>query len=275
MKKTFAFSFLLITFGLVAQDENIDDLFRVSYDTPLTIDLEEEEEEKKDDVAPKKKVKRNVFFGVKTRKHYTKTGFGPESVYELFNFLKVYEGPPEFARDFYWYDPKKKRIVNSLKVDPNRAYVLHGPYTKKKGDQILEEGWFYKGMKHKRWVRFNTSDILMDKKYWWKGFPQESLLSYYDHKRTKLREVIPVHFDEKEGEYWAYHEDGTLAARGFFKHDYRVGTWREFYPNRRVKREILYPEDPFDFDHEPVILREWDRNGQLIYSREDFLKQLK
>ena len=34
----------------------------------------------------------------------------------------------------------KKKIVNSLKVDPNRAYVLHGPYEKRKGEIVLEKG---------------------------------------------------------------------------------------------------------------------------------------
>ena len=273
----FFFSFLLVGFCLFAQaqDEDLDKLFKVDYDTPLTIDLDEQEEEREANVGPKKKKKRNVFFGVKTKKHFTRSGFGKEAIYELFNFLKVYEGPPEYAQDFYWYDTKKKKIVNSRKIDPSRAYVLHGPYVKKKGEMILEKGWFFKGLKHKRWVRFNSNDILQDKKYFWKGWPHESLLSYHDAARKQLREIIPLHYGEKEGEYWAYHDDGTLAARGVYKHDYKVGIWREFYPNRRVKREIQYPEDPFDFDFQPIILREWSRDGQVIYNREEFRKQLK
>ncbi|MEQ9229778.1 MAG: hypothetical protein RIF46_03790, partial [Cyclobacteriaceae bacterium] len=165
MRKSLILFLICSSVSVLAQDENLDDLFKVDYDTPLTIDLEEKEEEE-EEVAPKKKKKRNVYFGIKTKKHYTKTGFGQESVYELFNFLKVYEGPSDYAQDFYYYDTKKKKIINSLKVDPRYAYVLHGPYKKMKGEQVLEEGWFYKGTKHKRWVRFNSSDILMDKKYW-------------------------------------------------------------------------------------------------------------
>lgn len=273
MRKSLILFLICSSVSVLAQDENLDDLFKVDYDTPLTIDLEEKEEEE-EEVAPKKKKKRNVYFGIKTKKHYTKTGFGQESVYELFNFLKVYEGPSDYAQDFYYYDTKKKKIINSLKVDTRYAYVLHGPYKKMKGEQVLEEGWFYKGTKHKRWVRFNSSDILMDKKYWYKGWPQDSKMSYYDFERNKLREVVPVHHGDRDGEYWAYHEDGTLAVRGFYQHDYRVGVWREYYPNRRIKREVFYPEDPFDFEHKPVIIREWDRNGQLIYDREEFLESL-
>jgi len=270
--------FLVVAIGLsfgktLAQEEDLSSLFKVDYDTPLTIDLEEEEEEEM--VVAKKKVKRNFFFGYKTRKGYTRTVSGREAVFEQFNTLKVYQGPSTFTRDFYWFHSKKKKIINSLKVDVKYAAVLHGPYLKTMGDLILEEGYFYKGMKHKRWMRHNTHDILQEKKYFWKGWPQESLLSYYDFERTKLREIIPVHFGEKEGEYWGFHANGNTAARGRFKFDNKVGTWREYYPNKRVKREVLYPEDPFNFEHKAVILREWDTNGKLIYDREDFLESLK
>ncbi len=261
------------TTQVFSQDEEVDNLFRVNYDTPLTIDLEEEEEEEV--VTKKKKIKPNFFFGYKTKKRYTRSPVqGREPIFEQFNILKEYQNPPEFARNFYWYNYKKKKIVNSLKVDVKNAAVLHGPYKKVMGEQVLEEGYFFKGMKHKRWMRYNSHDILQDKEYYWKGWPKESLLSYYDFERTQPREIIPVHFGEKDGEYWAFHANGNPAARGQYKFDHRVGTWREFYPNKRVKREVSYPEDPFDFEHEVVILREWDTNGKLIYDREDFLDSL-
>ena len=275
-KVCLAFVFFSVVFSSSAQEdgnEDLDALFRVDYDTPLTIDLEEEEVV--EDVAPRVRKRRNFYFGVKTKKHYTRTGFGREAVYELFNFLKEYEGPPPYAQDFYWYNTRTKRIVNSLNVDENRAYVLHGPYRKMLGEQVLEEGWFYKGQKHQRWVRYNSSDILQDKSYWWKGWPRDSRLSYYDFDREKLKEVIPIHFGEKEGEYWAFHSNGELAARGVFLHDYKIGVWREYYDNGRVKREVQYPENPFDFQFDPIILREWSRDGQLIYDREEFQSSLR
>jgi len=270
------FFLILLTicfFDSLAQDESLDSLFKVDYDTPLTIDLEEREEEEV--VASKQKIKKNEYFGYRTKKNYTRIGFGEDVVFELFSFLKEYEGPPPYARDFYWYDYKKRKIVNSLKVDSNNAAVLHGPYQKIKGDQVLEEGFFYKGMKHKRWVRINQYDILQDKKYYWKGWPQESRMQYYDFERKKLREVVPVHFGERDGEYWAFHVDGSVAVRGAYRFDYKVGVWREYYPGNKVKREVQYPEDPFDFEYEVVILKEWDRNGQVIYDRTEFLKSLR
>lgn len=257
-----------------AQDgpaETIDDIFKVNYDTPLTLDLAPKEDVEIEPVKQKKKkVKKNFFFGVKTKKGVTRALVRGEVVYELFNRLKVYEAPPEYARDFYWYDYKKKKIVNSLKIDEANAAVLHGPYKKMVGDRVLEEGYFYKGMKHKRWVRFNKFDILQDKSYWWKGWPQESLLAYYDFEKTKLREVIPMHYGERNGEYWAFHESGAIAARGTYKFNHRTGLWREYYEARRVKREVKYSEDPFNFKFRAHILKEWDENGKVIYDKVAF-----
>lgn len=253
--------------------ETLDDIFKVNYDTPLTLDLKDEKEEGIEPVKQKKKKKkRKVFFGIKTRKGFTRTGFGNSVVTELFYTLKVYEDPPQYAQDFYWYNTKTKEINNSLRINKERAQVLHGPYKKMIGDVVIEEGWFYKGMKHKRWVRFNKYDILKEKVYWWKGWPQESRLAYYDFKKTQLKEVIPVHFGEKNGEYWAFHKDGSMAVKGQYTFNHRTGTWREFYDDRRIKREVIYPDDPFNFEFAPTILREWDEKGTLIYDREKFLK---
>jgi len=261
-------------FPSFSQDESLESIFKVDYDTPLTLDLKADEELGEDDgievvKQKKKKKKKKVFFGIKTRKGYTRTRKGSDILWEQFYVLKAYEAPPEYARDYYWYDAKKKVIKNSLKINKKYASVLHGPYKKMLGEQIIEEGWFYKGMKHRRWIRFNRHDILQEKAYWWKGWPQESRLAYYDFQKTKLKEVIPVHFGERNGEYWAFHEDGSIAVRGEYKFGHRVGKWQEFYHARRLKREVLYSNDPFNFEFNPYIVNEWDRNGRLIY---DFKK---
>ncbi|MEP0984525.1 hypothetical protein [Ekhidna sp.] len=268
----------LILMGLSAfsqEGESLDELFKVDYETPLTLDLAAEEGEEAG-IEPvkqkKKKKKRNVFFGIKTRKSFARTIRGNDVIYEIFNVLKEYEGPPEYASDFYWYDYKKKKVMNSLRIDKRNAGVLHGPYKKMLGEQVIEEGWYYKGLKHRRWVRFNRHDILQDKSYWWKGWPQESKLAYYDFKKTRLKEVIPVHYGERDGEYWAFHPDGSVAVRGNYKFGHKVSLWREYYDGGRVKREVVYPEDPFDFKFNPYIAKEWDNKGTLIYDRSKFLK---
>ncbi len=279
MRKTL---FLLIGFlisqSVWAQQESIANLFKVDYDTPLTIELKDTDEDKDDLIAPvdtkkKKRKNRKVFYGIKTKRGYTRTGFGDDLVLELFHYLKHkdFVGPEEYIQDFYYYDFKRKKIVNSRNIkNPKDVGVLHGHYVKKIGDQVLEEGFYYKGMKHRRWVRYNQHDILMDKAVYWKGWPEESLLSFYDFQKERLREVIPVHFGEREGDYYAFHENGNIAATGTYKFGRKVGIWREYYDNRRLKREVIYPKDPYDFKTRPYISKEWDSAGRVLYDRNVF-----
>ena len=278
----FAFSCILFFLTILksfAQDEVVANLFKVDYETPLTIEIKERNNDEPE-IAPvqarKKKQNPKIFWGIKTKKGYAKTGVRQKTVTELFFYLKKkdYEGPDEYTRDFYYLDLKKKKIVNSTRItDPAKVGVLHGHYVKKLGDQVLEEGYFYKGKKHGRWMRYNSNDILQEKAIFWKGYPEQSLLSFYDYNRLKLKEAIPVHYGEKEGEYVAFHPNGNLAVRGTYKFDYRVGLWREYYENRRIKREIQYPDNPYSPNQTPFILREYGEDGKIIYDRKRFFNE--
>ncbi|MEM8894263.1 MAG: hypothetical protein AAGC88_06780 [Bacteroidota bacterium] len=267
--------FLLSTSITKAQDAD-DNWFEVDYSTPLTIDLDEQEDildslKQRKEKKPKKK----VFYGIKTKKGFTKTGFGDNVVVELFYYLKVHEDPDPYVRDIYWYNFKRKKLTNSRKIDLKNGAILHGPYKKMLGDQVLEEGIFYKGTKHGRWMRYNRHDILQAKEKYYKGWPKESQVAYWDKKTRQIREIIPVQFGEKEGYYYAFHENGNLAAMGEYHFDNKVGIWREFYPRRnRRKREIQYPEYAFDEVNKPVILKEWNEKGQVIYDREKYKRTL-
>lgn len=250
---------------LMAQDEEDVDLFEINYDTPLTIDMEAE-----DDIeikAPKKKkVKKGTFYGVRTKKGFTRTGFGDRTVLELFHYLREYEEPDQYVRDIFWYNFKKKKIVNSKRIDEGNAGILHGPYKKLLGDQLLEEGVYYKGTKHARWTTWNKYDILQSKEKYYKGWPKESRVQYYDRGKKQIKEIIPIHFGEKEGNYYTFYESGNVAVRGEYRFDGKVGIWTEYYDIRnRKKRQIQYGDDPFDEDFRPYIIREWDDRGKPIY----------
>lgn len=267
-----------IATALAAQGQDVgDDFFTVDYDTPLTIDLDAEEEEA-DSLSNKKakKPKKNVFYGIKTKKGFSKTGFGNNVVVEQFHYLKVFEQPDPYVRDVFWYDFKKKKITNSRSFDPDNAAILHGPYKKMLGEQVLEEGIFYKGVRHGRWMRYNRNDILQAKEKFYKGWAKESQVTYWDREKTKLKEVIPVQFGEKEGYYYAFHENGMLAAMGEYHFDHKIGLWREFYPEKnRRKKEVLYSEYAFEKVLEPVVTKEWNRKGVQIYDREKYLQSIK
>jgi len=261
-----------LSFSVIAMgQEYVDDesLFETQYEAPLTVDLDAEEEEQSYEIK-KKKPKKNVIYGRKTKKGFARSGYGKNEVTELFRYLKTYEKPVPYVRDVYSYDFSKRSVVKSRSVDPKKAGILHGPYTKMVGDQIIEEGIFYLGVKHGRWSKWNKHDILQSKEKYYKGWPKESKVAYHNREEKKIKEIIPVHFGEREGNYYAFHESGNLAAFGEYQFDHRVGLWREYYDTkRRRKREIVYSKDPFDEDFKPYVVREWDKYGKMIYEKKE------
>lgn len=257
---------LSIPFGLVAQGEEPEAESILSIDGPVTIELEGDDEEE-EEVETKKKRKKNVFYGLKTRKRFTRQGDGNRQIIELFHVLKDFELPETLVRDIYYYDDKRGevRVAPASKIDPRNAAILHGPYTKEKNGVIIEEGIFWKGLKHGRWLIKDQNNILLDKEKYYKGWPKESLVKYYDRDQEKMMEIIPIEYGEKEGNYYMFHENGRIAVRGEFKWDQRVGEWYEYYPTGGRKKVIIYSKDPFDDSFRPFIMREWNKKGQVVY----------
>src|SRR6267154_1780924 len=110
-------------------------------------------DEKIDDpiVTKKKKPKRKTFYGIKTKKGFTRKGFGDKMALELFYVLKKKsEKFTGFARDIYWYDYTRREVRKSSTFDPKKGVLLHGPYKKMIGQVVVEEGIYYKGAKHGR-----------------------------------------------------------------------------------------------------------------------------
>ena len=267
MMRFFILFLLLLPFAGFTQvnDGGNDELFTIS--TPVTIDLGKEEEvyEKK-----KKKPKKNVYYGIKTKKSFARKGVGKGATLELFNVLKTPLKPDAYVRDIYYYDYERKQIRKTRKYDPRKGPLLHGPYKKMVGEVAVEEGIFYIGTKHGRWIRKDKNDILIDKEKYYKGWPKESRVRYYDKERTRIKEIIPVEYGQKEGYYYFFSPSGAIAVQGEFKYDQKVGKWSSFYTNRRGRkmREIQYRKDPFDDKFQPYILREWNSKGKQIYDYE-------
>src|SRR5688500_10771402 len=134
------FALLLLAFTRGhAQDEGeepVDERFTI--DTPVTLDFEQEEEE--EPKKKKKKPKKKVFYGIKTKKGFTRKGSGNRVTYELFYVLKKPEKPQTFVRDVYWYDYTRKEVRKTEKIDPEKEVLLHGPYEKQLGDVVLSKG---------------------------------------------------------------------------------------------------------------------------------------
>tara|TARA_B000000475_G_scaffold34127_1_gene25690 strand:+ start:387 stop:1196 length:810 start_codon:yes stop_codon:yes gene_type:complete len=247
------------------------DIFRLNTDTISSYDILFQEEEDSLMIDKKKKKKKNIFFGIKTKKGFIRSTSGRNLIYENFHYIKIPEIKNEYAQEIYFYDKKKKKIVRSKKIIDD-AVMMHGPYKKRLGEQIIEEGIFYYGLKHGRWVRFNRSDILQDKEFFSLGWYSESIRFFWDTEKKKMKEIIPVRFGERQGKYYAFHENGDVAATGEFSFNKPVGTWTEYFKSGKKKREINYKQSSFNLN-ESFITREWNINGKLIYDRSLFIRE--
>ncbi len=265
----FLIASVLLPAVVLAQDKsgNNDDVqFMIEKSTPLTIDLEKQDSIKNLTHKKKKKHRHNFFYGYKSKRGFTKTGFGDNAVVEIFYYLKKWVEPDPYVPEIYWYDFRRKRIRNSGTIDKKYGRILNGPYKKIQGNQLLEEGQYYLGTKNGRWVTLNRNDILIDKKKYYHGWPKESMVKYYDQERKKLKEVLPVVNGILEGDYYYFFENGQIAVKGHYENGVKTGTWTEYYEKRRrQKKQIQYQTDPYQKDFTPYTLREWDESGKLIY----------
>ena len=268
--RTIIFSVLLF-FVLkgYAQIEDEGDVFTIDASAKVDLSFDEDVPE----VFNKKKVKkrkRKYFYGIKTKKGFTRSGYGKNITLELFYFLKVPQEVDHFVRDVYWYDYKKRSISKSNKYNPQAGALLHGPYKRVQNNIVLDSGMYYLGTKHGTWMYHDKNDVLQDKEKYFKGWPRESRVRYYDEDRKILKEIVPVEFGEKEGYYYYFFENGKPAVTGEFKWDQKVGDWTEYHPNGRRKKVIRYAPSSEPYAHEkPYILKEWDARGKEVY---DYVK---
>lgn len=245
------------------------DLDSLSAAMEPTIDLEEEEEEEK---AKKKKRKKKVFYGMKTKKGRISRHSGGKQLYEEFYYLKEFVEPDYYVREKYYYDTEDRKIKYSSSINKEDVLILHGPYKRYLDGQLITEGIFYIGTKHGRWMEYFSNDVLKDKEKFFKGWPKESEISYYDAEATKVKEVIPIRHGDKQGTYYYFHDNGVLAVTGDYQNDVRVGVWKEYYKYRRNrqnrKKEVQYSEDGYNDNFRPYILKEWSQEGELLYDHD-------
>lgn len=257
----FILFFLYAGSAAAQQTEPQDERFTI--DTPASLDFQREEEVI---TAKKKKVKKKVFYGIKTKKGFSRRGAGERTVFETFYYLKKPEKPQAFIRDIYYFNFARKEVMRTEKFDPTKGVLLHGPYEKRQGETVLVKGIYYKGAKHGRWLSYNRDSVLTDKEKYFRGWPKESLVSYYDPvERKRMKEMTPIEFGEKEGFYYLFHENGQLAVHGEYKWNQRVGDWTEYYATGKRKKILSYPKEAFDKSMQPYIKAEWNDKGKEIY----------
>lgn len=229
----------------------------------------------KEQVAKPKPPKKGVYYGYKTKKAFTKVVKNRKRTFELFHILPKYMEPnPYTVARVYWYHRKKRKIFIGPIGDKDKQYarLIHGPYRKVFDKKTVEEGIFYLGVKHGRWEQYTANDesILVDKSKWYKGFPKESEIAYYDVEQTQIKEVVPIVDGERHGEYFFYNEKGQVLTYGKFEHNRRIGIWLDYWDNskkRNIKRKTQYPESAWVEQFEGYAFQELDANGKITWDK--------
>lgn len=225
-------------------------------------------------VVRAKKIPKRMFYGERTKKAFIKKQSGRKTTLELFYVLKKKREIQPYAKEIYWFHRGKKKIfIGAINPrDEPFAQILHGPYKKLTDGKVEEEGIFYFGAKHGRWMyeKLQADEMLVtDKEKYYKGFPKESIFSYYDVDKTKIKEVIPIKNGEQHGEYVKFSESGNLLRDGRIEYGVKVGKWTDYFDTnkRKIKRQLQYQKTWDEKDFEPYTLIEYDDKGKVSYDK--------
>lgn len=236
--------------------------------TTMPLLLFDEEEEKEEKKAKKKKARKNIWFGVKTRKGFIQSEFRGQDIVEFFNYTDAEIIPDPYIRDVYWFDLGEKEIKSSG-YTKEEGYLLHGPYERLLNEVVVESGMYYYGTKHKTWMLYDAKNVLQDKDHFEEGWPRESRITYYKRESKTLEQITPVQFGSEEGNYFYFYENGQVAVTGEYEYGEKVGLWTEYWDTGNTKatrkREIQYQEEAYTKNFRPYIRAEWDKDGNLIY----------
>ncbi len=221
--------------------------------------------------SEKKKVKKNLYYGEKTRKGLTKQKIREQTQVQFYNFTTQKRVVDPYIRDIYWID-SKNNVIRSKEFLPEKGYLLHGPYEKVIDDTVVEKGMFYFGTKHGTWMSYDNKNILLDKGHYSEGWPRESRVTYYNRGERQIEKITPVEYDLEEGNFYHFYENGQVAVTGEYRYGEKVGLWTEYWDTKNLKtirkREIQYQEQPFSKSTRPFIRAEWDKDGSLVFRKD-------
>src|SRR5258708_27913626 len=128
--KKLLFLLLLPSVGLAQQgNEPRTQEGQFTFDTDKPFKLLTLDEKIDEPIATKKKKpKRKTFYGIKTKKGFTRKGYGDKMTLELFYVLKKKtEKFTGFARHIYWYDYTRTQVRTTSTFHPNTPQLLHAP----------------------------------------------------------------------------------------------------------------------------------------------------
>ncbi len=269
------FVFVLILKNSLAQEgsdpDSVGEVSSALLPTTMPIMLFDEEKEREEKKEKKKKERRNVWFGVKTRKAVIIDEIRGQDIVQLFNYTEAEYKADPYIRDIYWYDQRERQIKTSG-YTTGAGYLLHGPYERLVNEVVVESGMFFYGTKHKTWMLYDSKNVLQDKDHFEEGWPRESRITYYNRSSRTIEQIIPIQFGDEEGNYFYFYENGQVAVTGEYQYGEKVGLWTEYWNTGNTKavrkREIQYQEEAYTKGFRPYIRAEWDEDGNLIYRKD-------
>ena len=229
--------------------------------------------------AKKKLQPRDEYAGIKIEGKLGSYGSGVRMTAEEVNVVKYIEDEAlsPYLQEIYIFDPAQSRVSTIPLTEAKNAQICHGPYKKFINQKLVEEGFFYMGVKDGRWENYGPENELENKAYYQKGFLKDSYFQYYDGSKKKIKEVIPRSFGKIRGTYQAFYANGSLKESGKLDDSVKVGIWREYHEvgsGGRLKKEWKYGTDKFDTS-EPILIQERDQQSKIIYQTKEPISQHK
>ena len=221
----------------------------------------------------KAKLLKTEYEGLAIVKAYTKVGSGDRTTIEEFHVLRNNDAakPLPYVREVFHYFQRSGRVTSSIIRDEGTGLLLHGPYKRYQNGDLVEEGFYYAGMRDGRWEKYDGKFMLVDKTHWHQGLLAESNVTYYDSAHQKIKEIIPIDYGRTTGTYMAFHENGLLAEEGKYDNGVKVGRWTQYHPvsaagGRRMRSRVTqHASNQWDTDFEPFIVTEWDEKGKTTF----------
>jgi hypothetical protein len=229
--------------------------------------------------AKKKLQPRDEYAGIKTEHKLGNYGSGVRMTVEEVHVVKYVEDEAlsPYSQEISIFDPAQSRVVSIPLRDAKNAQICHGPFKKYVNQKLIEEGFYYMGVKDGRWENYSSENELENKVYYEKGFTAGSILHYYDASKKKIQEVIPRFYGKIRGTYYAFYPNGSLKEDGRLDDSVKVGRWREYHEvgsGGRLKKEWKYGKDKFD-TAEPLLIQERDQQSKIIFQTKEPISQQK
>ena len=229
--------------------------------------------------AKKKLQPRDEYAGIKSEHKLGNYGSGVRMTVEEVNVVKYVEDEAlsAYATEIFIFDPSQSRVVSIPTKDAKNAQICHGPFKKYVNQKLIEEGFYFMGVKDGRWESYGPENELENKVYYEKGYTAGSTIHYYDAANKKIKEVIPRLYGKVRGTYYSFYPGGSLKEDGRMDDSIKVGRWREYHEfgsGGRLKKEWRFGKDKFDTT-EPLLIQERDQQSKVIFQAKEPVSQHK